>query len=225
MKGARERPFLHLMDPKFQNIKAVFLDGGSAVLEEDTIYRERIRRTIKAFHLSLTEEEFFSLLIEGAIKRQRPYVYACEQLGLSPTAIDWDFSYEKVYPGAYEVLGTLHKKYKLALVANQPKGFDERVKKLNLTSYFDFVLGSEDYDVRKPDPAIYRLAAAKLGIKPSEAVMVGDRPENDIKPAHEAGCKAIWIKQGLAIYVTKLEPDEEPDATIASLKDLERILL
>ena len=213
------------MDPKFKNIKAVFLDGGSAVLEEDTIYRERIRRTIKAFNLSITEEQFFSLLKEGAIKRQRPYYYACEQLGLPPTAIDWDFSYEKVYPGAYEVLGTLHKKYKLALVANQPKGFDERVKKLNLTSYFDFVLGSEDYDVRKPDPAIYRLAAKKLGIKPSEAVMVGDRPENDILPAHEAGCKAIWIKQGLAIYVTKLEANEEPDATNTSLKDLERLLL
>ena len=213
------------MDKKFKDIQAIFLDGGSAVLEEETIYRDRIRRTIAHFRLSLSEEEFFSLLKEGAIARERPYVYACEKLGLPASEVNWDFSLEKAYDGAYEVLGNLHKKYKLALVANQPKGFDERVRRLGLAPYFDFVLGSEDYDVRKPDPAIYLLAAKKLQVSPSKAVMVGDRPENDIVPAHEAGCKAIWIKQGLARYLPKLTKEEEPDATVSSLKELEGLLL
>jgi len=49
----------------------------------------------------------------------------------------------------------------------------------------------------KPDPAIYRLAAAQLGIDPKRIAVVGDALETDVKGAEAAGVDAIWCTGGI----------------------------
>ena len=49
----------------------------------------------------------------------------------------------------------------------------------------------------KPDPAIYRLAVAKLGIDPKRLAVVGDALETDVKGAEAAGLDAIWCTGGI----------------------------
>lgn len=61
---------------------------------------------------------------------------------------------------------------------------------------------------RKPDPRNFERALDELGVRASEAVMVGDTYAHDILPALELGMRAVWV---LA------RPDREADAVSAVL--------
>jgi putative hydrolase of the HAD superfamily len=55
---------------------------------------------------------------------------------------------------------------------------------------FDAVVISSEVGIRKPDPAIYRLAAHKLGVTPEACVFIDDMAIN-LRPAQEVGMAAI----------------------------------
>lgn len=57
---------------------------------------------------------------------------------------------------------------------------------------FEFVLESSKVGVRKPEPAIYRMACEKLGIEPREAVYLDDLGIN-LKPAKALGMTTIKV--------------------------------
>lgn len=52
---------------------------------------------------------------------------------------------------------------------------------------FSDVVDSSEVGLRKPDPAVYRLAAERLGVEPHEVVFVDDLPEN------VAGAEAVGM--------------------------------
>jgi putative hydrolase of the HAD superfamily len=59
-----------------------------------------------------------------------------------------------------------------------------------LDEQFDAVVISSDVGIRKPDPAIYLLAADKLGVTPTLCVFVDDIPSN-LGPAREVGMAVV----------------------------------
>lgn len=59
-----------------------------------------------------------------------------------------------------------------------------------LDEQFDAVVISSDVGIRKPDPAIYLLAADKLGVAPALCVFVDDIPSN-LGPAREVGMAVV----------------------------------
>ncbi len=54
----------------------------------------------------------------------------------------------------------------------------------------------------------------------SEAVIIGDRLDNDIRPARVLGWKIVRIFKGYACFQHPRDSFDEPDATIAELTDL-----
>ncbi len=76
--------------------------------------------------------------------------------------------------------------------------------------------------VRKPDPMIFSLALARLGVAPNDAWVVGDSYERDIVPAKTLGCSTIWLKGK-----SWKEPSstEAADYTVLTLEDIKKILL
>ena len=99
------------------------------------------------------------------------------------------------YPCVEDVLKKLAQNYKIALISNtmsdQPKlllneaGYDQ---------YFDLIITSEELGIRKPNPKIFKIVLDELGVKPDEAVHVGDSVEADMKGARDSGITGIWIK-------------------------------
>ncbi|MBI3564115.1 MAG: HAD-IA family hydrolase [Elusimicrobia bacterium] len=71
-----------------------------------------------------------------------------------------------------------------------------RIVGLGLHHYFDEIITSEDFGVKKPDPKPYRRALEVLGTKPEETLMVGDWPDRDIKGAKGVGIRTAWAKYG-----------------------------
>lgn len=84
------------------------------------------------------------------------------------------------------------------------------------------VIGQEDSDRHKPDPAPLRIALEHLGAAPAEAVYVGDAP-TDLRAAHAAGMAAIGVTWGAADRAT-LEA-ERPLAVVEDMDSLRALLL
>ena len=113
----------------------------------------------------------------------------------------------------------------VGLIANQTPGTEKRLKAYGIFQYFDLIFVSAELGLSKPDPRIFRLAQENAGCSPGQAWMIGDRLDNDIKPAKEAGWNTIQILQG---YNSKQKPkgqSEKPDYTISELNRLLEILL
>jgi HAD superfamily hydrolase (TIGR01509 family) len=90
-----------------------------------------------------------------------------------------DYRYWMVpYPDAAAGLARLQGACRLALLSNAPPSLRGLLDQLGLARYFDYMVISGEVDVRKPDPGIYLLALASLGVRPEESLFVDDLEEN-----------------------------------------------
>jgi NagD protein len=53
------------------------------------------------------------------------------------------------------------------------------------------------YYIGKPNPLMMRIATQKMGLHSSEAYMVGDRMDTDIRVGMEAGMQTILVLSGV----------------------------
>jgi putative hydrolase of the HAD superfamily len=86
---------------------------------------------------------------------------------------------------------------------------------------FDLLVDSETAGCYKPEPRIFQQACDALSLPASEAVMVGDTPETDVRGAHRAGLRAVWLNRGHRDWPGNLA---RPDAVIEDLGQLLRVL-
>lgn len=93
-----------------------------------------------------------------------------------------------------EILKQIKNNYPLVLVSNFYGNINTVLQEFEFDGLFKDVIESAIVGVRKPDPRIFSLGVEKLGISPSETMVVGDSYDKDIIPAYKAGCKTTWIK-------------------------------
>ena len=83
--------------------------------------------------------------------------------------------------------------YKLALASNSVKNsIESMMYKAQLDEYLDFKLSNQDVKHGKPDPEIYLLAIKKLGLSPSECLIVEDNPHG-IEAAFASGAHVLEV--------------------------------
>jgi HAD superfamily hydrolase (TIGR01509 family) len=82
---------------------------------------------------------------------------------------------------------------RLGIVSNSDGRVEEALAASGLREYFDVVIDSSLVGVEKPDPAIFRAALDALGIRPEEALYVGDLYEVDVVGARAAGIEAVLL--------------------------------
>ena len=73
----------------------------------------------------------------------------------------------------------------------------------------------------KPARAFFEAAVRKLGVKPEEAVMIGDDIRGDVGGAQAAGLRGVLVRTG-KFRERDLEGDVRPDAVLESVADLPR---
>jgi pyrophosphatase PpaX len=95
---------------------------------------------------------------------------------------------------------------------------DLAFKVLPLQHLFETVVGGDETERHKPDPAPLLLAAERLGVQPEECAYVGDSPF-DIRAAKSAHMYAIAVTWGGIHDRDKLEA-EEPDAIVDTAEEL-----
>jgi len=100
----------------------------------------------------------------------------------------------RVFPEVPDALAALRaRRLRLALVSN----FDQRlvalVAGLGLAPLLDAVVHSTAAGAAKPDPAIFRVALARLAVDPGDALHAGDDVDRDVAGARAAGLHAVLV--------------------------------
>ncbi len=96
----------------------------------------------------------------------------------------------------------------------------EKLVRLGLQNAFSpgAIFISEEMKVAKPHRDIFHRACASLGVRPAEALYVGDSPKKDIDPAHEAGL-VTCLRRGQGSHAGEVAV-HPPDLAVDSLDDL-----
>ena len=100
----------------------------------------------------------------------------------------------RLFPDALPVLQKLKRKGKiLGIISNWDSRLPSICEGLGLVSYFDFILASALVGAAKPHPRIFQEALDRAGVRPEEALHVGDSLKDDVQGAREAGIHALFI--------------------------------
>lgn len=100
-------------------------------------------------------------------------------------------------PGAAELVARLTDLdgVALALASNSPRSLvDDALATAGLTDAFEVIVTSDDVERAKPAPDIYRLACARLGVNPADAVALEDSASG-VAAAKAAGLTVIGVPQ------------------------------
>ncbi|MDA1279309.1 MAG: HAD family hydrolase [Chloroflexi bacterium] len=112
----------------------------------------------------------------------------------------------------------------LGLAANQPRQALANMEQAGILKYFKYQEVSGSTGLRKPDPRLFLQSCEGLGVAPNEAIMVGDRIDNDIAPAKTLGMIAIRFVTGRHSEQRPRSRAEMPDADVRSVEELERVI-
>lgn len=201
-------------------IKWLFFDIGSTLVDETDCVKKRCEVIIESNNID--RQEFYDRVDECA--KTDSYAVRAAALYYGAEIPRWYGELEKLYPDTKMILEILSKKYKLGVIANQVAGTKDRLDNWGIGKYFDVVVASAEAGCAKPDLKIFDLALEQAGCKPNDAVMIGDRLDNDIVPAKQIGMKTVWVRQGFAKYQIVRNESEQSDFIIDSISNILDIL-
>jgi len=117
-------------------------------------------------------------------------------------------------PGVPACLDRLHKYgWKQAVASAAPRAnIDAVLAALSLNHLFQSIVSAEDVHQGKPDPAVYLLAASRLGVPPERCIVVEDAGAG-LEGARRAGMRSIGISHN--------RKDLRADIVVDSLASLE----
>ena len=102
---------------------------------------------------------------------------------------------DDLYPDAVATLQAVSDAgYRIAVAGNQPARAEAALAGLGLP--LDFIGSSARWGVEKPDPRFFERIATELELPAGEIAYVGDRLDNDVRPAAAAGLRAIFLRRG-----------------------------
>lgn len=199
------------------DIKWILFDLGSTLIDETVADTHRILEMISG--TDITEEAFREKRSEMIRKGLNGDLSTIDYFGLTKTP--WHSEDEVPYPDVVSTLMELKQRgYKLGVIANQNYGTEQRLKNWDLHHFFEVIAASAELGVAKPDPAIFEWALKQADCRPQDAVMIGDRMDNDIAPANRLGIHTVRLKRGLGAYHEPQSDDETPEYTISMLEEL-----
>jgi HAD superfamily hydrolase (TIGR01662 family) len=110
---------------------------------------------------------------------------------------------------------------RVGIAGNQTAAVAEQLRRLDLPA--DVIGSSGEWGVRKPHPGFFDRVVAMCGGELGTTLYVGDRPDNDVYPAREAGLRTAWIQgRGVHGYLAAGDPHVRAtaDLVIDSLTEL-----
>jgi len=96
--------------------------------------------------------------------------------------------------GVLETLRKLRERgFRLGMISVCSEEVAELWEETPFAGLFDSTVFSCSVGLRKPDPAIYRLALDELGVEANEALFVGDGANDELAGAERVGIRAVLI--------------------------------
>lgn len=83
--------------------------------------------------------------------------------------------------------------YTLGIITNLEQDMNALSRQMDLSSFISLIITPKEAGVNKPSPLIFTTALQYAGVKPVEAIHIGDQYKIDTLGAHRAGLKAILM--------------------------------
>ena len=195
-------------------VGAVFFDVGETLTNEGAFWG-------KVGRLAGVEPHVMWAGLGAAIVRREHHWRAYELLGVERPehSIGWDAS--ELYPDVLPCLQQLRADGYFIGVAGNAGGdlVDPLIEAAGMD--VDLVASSLTLGVEKPAAAFFERLLAAAGVSADEAVYVGDRVDNDVVPAADAGMAAVFVRRGPWGYLQASWPEAaRARAHIDSLAEL-----
>lgn len=106
------------------------------------------------------------------------------------------FATADLYPDALPALAAMAGAgLGVAVIGNQPASRAAELRAIGVDP--QVMVMSEELGAEKPSPAFYRLALAAMGDpEPAAVTYVGDRVDNDVRPAAANGLRTVHLRRG-----------------------------
>ena len=199
-----------------ENIKWLFFDVGSTLVDESLVYEGRMRNVAKM--ANVTYEYVYETAIEFYKENKKGDLETMKLLNVEKP--EWRHQDEILYSDAEDCLKKLSGKYKIGVIANQSLGTEKRLENFGLLKYIDLVIASAEEGIAKPDKRIFEIALNRANCEPGQSIMIGDRIDNDIVPAKKLGMRTIWIKRGFGRYWNITHEEEKADYEVNNLMEI-----
>ena len=134
------------------------------------------------------------------------------------------FRPDDVYADVVSALTSLRERgWRVVLAGNQPARRTAQLVALDLP--VDDVVVSDELGAEKPEPGFFSALMERLGVTdPARVLYVGDRVDNDVLPAGDAGMAVCWLTRGPWGQLQELPEDVTPDLVLEGLGELPELL-
>lgn len=224
-----------------KSIRAVLFDVGGPLDTETIMDREideQLKASFRARGASISDDEYDSVAA-WAVEVFAPRTYDAIIWKISGNdRILGDSVFDELYatiparndargrielrPGIAELLEKLSGEgLLLGLAANQPQQSLETLDSVGILKYFQYQEVSGSIGLAKPDLRLFLRSCEGLGVESEEAIMVGDRIDNDIAPSKILGMTAIRFVSGRHSRQQPRSWREVPHADVHSIEELD----
>lgn len=205
---------------------AIFFDAANTLLHKPGLY-PAINRVLQDRGIGITHEKLLAshrFLSEAILFPDRTSSsfyrefnsHLLRSFGVAPTdeLLDAIFSACTYLPWApfsdTEYLASI--KLPMGILSNWDTSLQEKLSLIS-QARFEWILGSAEQQVRKPDPDFFMKIFDATGLKAGEIIYVGDSMRLDIEPALRLGITAVLLDRD----------DLYPDATVRRIRSLNEL--
>lgn len=191
-------------------IKLIIFDLWKTLAYRD-VPRESTAEMLEKTHSSLAPRDFVKLF-ERCVQTRKwkskkaAYRFLCEHMDIPVTEENIRILMEiretaeaqtKLFSYTLSLLKQLKQAgFKIGLLSNSSIfAIDQVKKKTELLDFIDYPLFSFEVGTIKPDPRFYELMLQKAKCKPEEALMIGDKRDDDVLPPKTLGIPAVHLHQ------------------------------
>lgn len=178
---------------------ALWKEFEQGLVTQEVLKIERFKRLSKALKIRFDENEFANSYIENLA----------------------DASF--LYDNSLELIETLNKSFKLAIVTNGLTSVqNKRIRQSNIAKFFDAIVISEEILIAKPNPKIFEHTLKLMNFSDkSKVLMIGDSLSSDIQGGINFGIDTCWYNPNKIINETSIKPTYE----ISNFDELKLLLL
>jgi len=190
-------------DPGLGNAKLLALSEnprGATLTEVQELGRRLVVATVPR------EEQAALEFTQGALFRILSDSFGL-RFSMPLSELEWEFWNASltvaIRPGAVEMLeGVRQRGIRSCVISNSSFAactIERELKRQGLLRYFEFVISSADYGIRKPDALIFEAALRRMRVSPQTAWFAGDNVGYDIVGAQQAGMFPIAYNAHAAV--------------------------
>jgi beta-phosphoglucomutase-like phosphatase (HAD superfamily) len=181
---------------------AAIFDMDGLLLDSERVIMQTWLVSAREEGMDLSEADFLTVVGAGAVESRAkltqllgsPQVFeavrnrARDKLGARPGIVF------PLKPGATQILMMLKQRGIACAVASSTRISEvrRRLEKVGVLEFFRAVAGGDEVQDSKPDPAVYLLAAERLGVAPALCLAFEDT-DHGAKAAHAAGMRVVLI--------------------------------